>query len=96
MKISGLIWLDDIVQKIAQKHAVQREEVRQVFTNRNRPRFRFVEKGHRMGENVYPVSGRTDAGRYLIVFFIHKKDSRALILSARDMTDGERRRYGKK
>lgn len=94
MKISGLIWLHDIVQKIAHKHAVQREEVKQVFAHR--PRFRFVEKGHRAGENVYSVSGRTDAGRYLIVFFIHKKDDRALILSARDMTDGERRRYGKK
>jgi hypothetical protein len=94
VKISGLIWLDDIVRKIAQKHGVQREEVKQAFANR--PRFRFVEKGHRAGENVYSVSGRTDAGRYLIAFFIHKKDHRALILSARDMTESERGRYGKK
>jgi uncharacterized DUF497 family protein len=40
--------------------------------------------------------GQTDSGRYLIVFFIHKKDNRALILSARDMTSAERKRYEKK
>jgi uncharacterized DUF497 family protein len=40
--------------------------------------------------------GRTDAGRYLIVFFVRKKTQQALILSARDMTRSERRRYEKK
>jgi len=39
---------------------------------------------------------QTDAGRYLTIFFVHKKDNRALILSARDMTDSERRGHGKK
>lgn len=94
MKISGLIWLEEIIQKLVQKHAVSQAEVRQVFTNR--PRFLFVEKGYRSGENVYAALGQTDAGRYLIVFFIHKKDSKALILSGRDMTKAERRKYGKK
>lgn len=94
MKITGLIWLEDIVQKLAQKHAVRQEEIREIFANR--PQFFFVEKGHRTGENVYTALGRTDSGRYLIVFFIRKKDGRALIISARDMTDSERRRYGKK
>jgi uncharacterized DUF497 family protein len=42
---------------------------------------------------VYSASGQTHAGRYLIVFFVHKRDGRALILSARDMTRNERRRY---
>ena len=94
MKITGFIWLRDVVQKLLQKHAVTQKEVAEVFANR--PRFRFVEKGHRSGENVYVALGRTDAGRYLTVFFVYKKDKRALILSARDMTDTERRRYGKK
>ena len=56
--------------------------------------FRFVESGHRRGENVYAALGQTEAGRYLIVFFIHKPDYR--ILTARDMTDAERRRYEKR
>jgi uncharacterized DUF497 family protein len=94
LTITGLIWLEDIVQKNLQKHTVQQQEVREIFANR--PRFWFVENGHRAGENVYAALGQTEAGRYLIVFFVHKKDSRALILSARDMTSTERRRYGKK
>jgi uncharacterized protein len=61
----------------------------------NRPLFRFVEKGHRAGENVYAAMGQTKSGRYLIVFFIYKKDGRIVILSARDMTPAERKRYEK-
>ena len=94
MKITGFIWLEDIVRKLLRKHDVSQDEVGEVFTNQ--PRFRFVEKGHRAGENVYAALGRTDAGRYLICFFVHKQDRRALILSARDMSDAERRRYAKK
>ena len=59
----------------------------------NKPDLRFVEKGHYTGENVYSAMSQTDNGRYLIVFFIHKKNKRALILSARDMTKNERKRY---
>jgi len=91
LKITGLIWLEDIVEKPERKHGVQQQEVREVFANL--PLFRFVEKGHRPNENVYAALGRTSAGRYLIVFFVYKKDRRALILSARDMTPAERRRY---
>ncbi len=94
MKINALIWLEEIVEKVARKHNVSQEEVRQVLLNSRH--FRFVEKGHRSGENVYSALGQTDAGRYLIVFFVYKKKRQALILSARDMTDVERDRYEKK
>lgn len=94
MKIKGVIWLDDIVEKLRQKHNVSIQEVWEVFADS--PQFRFVEKGHRSGENVYFALGQTIGGRYLIVFFIHKKDRRALILSARDMTRKERRKFGHK
>jgi len=94
MRVSGIIWLEDILDKLERKHAVTQGEVKQVFACS--PHFRFVEKGHRRGENVYSAMGQTQAGRYLIVFFVLKKDNRALILSARDMTDTERRRYDKK
>ena len=94
MKITGFIWLEDIVEKLAQKHGVQQQEIKEVFANL--PHFRFAEKGHRLGENVYAALGQTDAGRYLIVFFVHKKDGRALPLSARNMTRAERRKYERK
>ena len=94
MKITGIIWLDDIVEKLQWKHGVLPEEVREVFNNN--PKFRFVEKGHRPNENVYFAMGKTDSGRYLIVFFVHKQDKRALVLSARKMTQSERRQYERK
>jgi uncharacterized DUF497 family protein len=40
--------------------------------------------------------GQTDAGRYLIIFFIFKTNGQVLILSARDMTKAERKLYEKK
>jgi len=94
LKLSGIIWLEEIVEKIARKHHVSQEEIREVL--RNSSHFRFVEKGHRQGENVYAAMGQTNAGRYLIIFFVRKKTRQALLLSARDMTGSERRRYEKK
>ena len=91
MKISGLIWLDEIIEKLRQKHHVDQDEVRNALTRCSV--FRFVEKGHRSGESVYSALGQTEAGRYLIIVFVHKKDGRALVLSARDMTKAERRKY---
>ena len=93
MRIEGIVWFDEIIEKLEWKHNVQPREVTEVFVNK--PEFRFVEKGHRSGENVYAAMGQTYAGRYLIVFFIYKKDKRAFILSARNMTDRERRKYEK-
>jgi uncharacterized DUF497 family protein len=94
VEIDDFIWLPDIVEKLAVKHGVDQDEVEEVFFNR--PRYRFVESGYRVGEDVYSAGGQTDAGRYLIVFFIHKADNTALILSARDMDRRERGRYERK
>ncbi len=69
MKIDDVIWLDDIVDKLASKHHVETAEVEDVVLN-DRPKFRFVEKGDRPGEDVYMALGQTDAGRYLAVLFI--------------------------
>lgn len=91
MKIRGIIWLDDVIDKLAIKHNVRQNEVLEVLSNQ--PYFLFVEKGHRSGENVYAALGQTNNGRSLIIFFVYKKDGRAIILSAREMTPSERRRY---
>ncbi len=94
MKITGFIWLEEVIEKLSRKHHVDQAQVTELFTNA--PRFRFVEKGHRAGENVYSGMGQTDAGRHLICFFVYKQDRRALVLSARDMSNAERRRYERK
>jgi uncharacterized protein len=95
LHITSIIWLEEIADKLAWKHKVTREEVREVFSGGSR-RFRFVEKGFQTGDDLYAVLGRTHAGRKLVVFFVYKKDGAALIISGRDMSDKERRKYGKK
>jgi uncharacterized DUF497 family protein len=94
MNIEGIIWLRTVVDKLAFKHHVEIHEVEELFTVE--PKFRFVQKGERESEDVYMALGQTDAGRYLTVLFIHKKTKEALILSARDMAEKERKMYGRK
>ena len=91
MNIEGFIWLEDIVEKLWRKHRVEEHEVEEVFDDE--PYYRFVENGHREGENVYAALGQTNGGRYLIVFFVYKQNQHALVVSARDMTASERRQY---
>jgi uncharacterized DUF497 family protein len=94
MKIGNFIWLPDIVDKLTVKHHVESGEVEELFYNK--PKIRFFGKGDRKGEDVYMALGQSEAGRYLAVIFIHKKNNDALILSARDMERKERRQYGRK
>jgi uncharacterized DUF497 family protein len=94
MNIENLIWLQDIIDKLVFKHQVDTSEVEEVFDNR--PWIRFVQKGNRKGEDLYIALGRSEAGRYLAVIFITKKNNNALILSARDMAKKERKQYDRK
>jgi uncharacterized protein len=94
LKITGFIWLDEIVEKLAVKHQVEPYEVEELFSVA--PKFRFVESGNLAGEDVYAALGQTEAGRYLVTFFIRKADNRVLPISARDMTAAERKRYARK
>jgi hypothetical protein len=94
MDIIAYIWREDVIDKLTWKHRVRIEEVEEAF--QNDPRVERLERGHRPGEDLYIALGQTDDGRYLSIFFIHKKDGQALIVTARDMTQKERRRYGRK
>jgi len=91
----AIIWQDDIVDKLAWKHHVVPAEVEEVLPSRATMHFRN-QKGHIEGEDVYNALGRTEAGRYLSVFYIKKLGNRALIITARDMNRTERRRYARK
>jgi len=93
LEISRIIWLEDIVDKLLWKHNVEEIEVIEVFENK--PKFQYKEKGCKLGEDIYGAFGRTNTGRFLSVFFVYTKDKRAIIVSARDMTQNERKKYVK-
>ena len=95
MDIDYIVCPADIEDKLESKHHVTVAQARQVLLNN--PRIRFGEKGHTPGQDVYAAFGQTFGGRYLAVFFVHKPDAAtAIIISARDMTTSERKRYGRK
>jgi len=92
--IKDIIWLETIVDKLAWKHRIVPHEVEDVLSGKCRIYKR--ESGDVEGEHLYNALGRTGAGRYLSVFFIKKLNDKALIVTARDMNDRERRKYEKK
>jgi len=93
MRVSDIVWLPQIVDKLDWKHQVAPSEIEEVLFGE--PLFRKVQKGHVPGEDVYAALGQTEAGRYLIVYFVYKVTREALILSARDMDASERKAYGR-
>ena len=94
MQIKDIIWLPDIIDKLDWKHHVVPEEVEQVFDGQ--PMYRRIERGKIRGEDLYAALGQINTGRYLIIFFIHKMTGEALIISARDMEQKDRRQYERK
>ena len=95
MKIRGFTWLERFVEKLEVKHGVSVEEVEDLFGNRTELRVKKVRKGRHRDEHVHRSLGRTSAGRYLAVFFILKSNRKALVISARDMDEMERRSYAR-
>jgi len=95
MKIEFIVCPDEITEKLARKHHVTDQEAREVLLNH--PRIRFAENGYTEGEDVYAAFGQTFGHRYLSVFFIYKPESKtAIIISAREMSQKERKAYGRK
>lgn len=94
MRIARILWREVVVQKIAAKHDVTPQEVREVLTAR--PHVRRVEKGLVQYEDLYVALGETSEGRHLAVFFIRKRFGDALIVTARDMTRKERRLHDRR
>ena len=84
MRIRGIVWLREIVDKLAVKHHVEPHEVEEVLANTNQ--FRFVEKGERRGEDVYIALGQSDGGSILSGTFHIQENERSI--------DSERPRHG--
>lgn len=94
MYIERVVWLPNIIEKLLAKHDVTKLEVEDVLLNF--PEFRHVERGRQREEDVYAALGQTEAGRYLVIYFIKKAQNTALVLSAREMERRERRLYERK
>lgn len=95
MEIAVIICPALIEEKLESKHQVTVREARQVLLSA--PRIRFAERGYTKGEDLYVAFGQTFGGRYLSVFFVYKPTlATAIIISARDMSQKERRAYGRK
>ena len=88
-----MIWLDDIVDKLLWKHNVIESEVVEVL--QNKPIFFLKESGFKNNEDVYVAFGHTDNARQLSIFFVYTLDKRAIIVSARDMSQKERNKYAR-
>jgi uncharacterized protein len=91
VQLYEVIWKEQFADKIEAKHAVSMDEVEEVIFGR--PVILKAGKGHIKGEDLYSAYGQTDDGRYLIVFFVRKRQIAAMPISARDMTPAERRYY---
>lgn len=91
MRIRQLLWPQDRIDHIA-RHGITPEEVEEVC--RGRPR---VFRAKSAGKNpVYYVLGRTKSGRYLFSVIIQFPDGNGFPVTARLMTEKEKRRYRKR
>jgi hypothetical protein len=86
--ITTLWWDDENVEHIA-RHHVSPGEVEEVCFGTERMILRAEKAGR------YVVLGRTEAGRYLTVVVTAPHKGRSRVITARDMSAKERRRYTK-
>lgn len=89
MEIIDLLITKDIAEKLSRKHNVEVYEVYEAFWNEE-DAVRIYRSPR--GAGTYIAFGRTEAGRYLAIPFAPKGKS-AHILTARDMTERERKLY---
>ena len=87
-RIEGFIWLDWVVEKLAEKHDIEPEEAEEAFFN---PPY----KVRRSESGKYLLYGRSEAGRHLFIVFAWE-GRRIKVISARDMNKSERRFYQRK
>lgn len=81
-------WTEESEDHIA-RHGVVPAEVEQLLYSRPR----LVAKGR---EDVTLVFGTTDAGRHLVVVLADAGDGRLFVVTARGMTDAERRAFARR
>lgn len=87
MRIDELIW-DPWNEEHVRRHGVEPEEVEEAVFD---PSTIFLRTRSARSARRYIALGLTEAGRHLFVVLDPFGDGRAYSVTARDMTDGERR-----
>jgi len=88
MLITRLVWNDEIIEHIA-KHDVIPEEVEEVCFGR--PLILKSKQSTKGLNPIYYALGQTESERYLTVMFIYFKKGQAMVITARDMNQAERK-----
>lgn len=88
LRIESLEIDDHILEKIERNHNVRFEEVEEVCLSEQR----HVRRGR---ESLYKVFGQTASGRYVLAVLAHKGGGDWQVVTARAMTDNEKRLYKK-
>jgi len=86
LRIEALEIDDDILKKIESKHGIELYEAEEACYSAER----HVRRGR---EDLYKVFSRTEAGRYLLVVPADRGRGVFRIVTAREMTENERRLY---
>lgn len=87
---TGFQWDAANADKNWERHRVSRGECEQVFLGR--PSVVAIDEKHSQEESRYYALGRTGAGRFLFITFTIRGPM-IRVISARDMSRAERRRY---
>jgi uncharacterized DUF497 family protein len=83
VRLREIVWTPEIEDKVRGKHGLTPEEIRQVCLEP-------ASHVRRARDGRYAVLGRTEAGRYVLVIGAYLGKGTMRIITARDMTDGER------
>jgi len=88
VEIAQFVWSDDRIAHIARHHVLPEEFEEVCFGDALVLRARTTSKNP-----VYYVLGQTEAGRQLLCVVISFADGKGYPVTARDVTDAEKRRY---
>ncbi len=89
-RIEGFDWDKGNIDKNRIKHNVFKEECEQVFYNQ--PLRIFDDDVHVKNEKRYGALGKTNKGRYLVIFFTIRSN-KIRVISARDQGKKDRKVY---
>lgn len=88
LRIESLEIDDHILDKIESRHSVSFEEVEEACISEAR-------HVRRSREGLYKLFSRTASGRYILVVLVNLGGGDWRVVTAREMTESEKRLYGK-